>query len=195
VEAQNQELHIQAGTLQIQAQNVALREDALLEEVRIEGGAIRFDLDAAGVWRLETGELRVRAALSEANLNRLLTANLPADMPLKNLHIDLFSSKARLTGTYVKLIGIPISADVAIKIRNGVDVYFDLTGARAGVGLPAAAVEVIAGQVNRELSGKIGAQLRQLPFPVFLDEIRCEPGRLTLLGRTRLALSGSSVAP
>jgi hypothetical protein len=191
--AEAEALHLQMQKAQIQAQGVQVREDIFLEEVRLEGGAIRLDWEPTGDFTLDFGEVKVRAEMSEPNLNRMLLANLPSELPLKNLQFSLFTGKLRMTGNYVKLISIPISVDANLLVLNGIEVLFDLTEMKAGVGMPAAVVEVIEGQLNRTLSRQIGEQIRQLPFPVSLDEIRCEAGRLIVFGRVKLRLPFASI--
>src|SRR5690349_3412451 len=60
--------------------DVRLRPDIVLDEVHIEGGDISVDPATGDAEpRVTSGETRVRAVMSEANLNRLVTVNLPAD--------------------------------------------------------------------------------------------------------------------
>ena len=174
------------GAMTLTMQNVTLREDVILEEVRIEGADIdaQAPTEPGGQPRLRTGEMKFRAAISEPNLNRLLAANLPPDAPYRNLKVALYSGKARISGSAVKVLSIPFSIDAAPVIANGVRVGFDLkTGSLAGIGLPSAIVEALEQTVNRA----IALDLTKLPVPVFLDEAKCEPGRLTLVGRARIA--------
>ncbi len=174
------------GAITLTMQNVTLRDDVILEEIRIEGGPIdaQAPAGAGGQPRVQTGEMKFRAAISEPNLNRLLTANLPPDAPVRNLKVALYSGKARISGNAAKALNLPFSMDAVPVIANGIRVSFDLrTGSVGGVGLPAPVVEAIEQAVNRA----VALDLTQLPFPVFLDEARCEPGRLTLIGRARIA--------
>ena len=189
---------IQIGAITINAQNIVLRDDVILEEIRIEGAEILLQgpSEPGAAPSVQTGEVKFRAAISEPNLNRLLAANLPADAPVKNLKVALYSGKARISGNFVKTFGLPFSLDAAPVIANGVRVRFDLkTGSLVGIGLPSAVVEAIEQVVNQAVE----IDLTKFAVPVFLDEARCEPGRLTVLGRARIvwppAPSGPSLLP
>ncbi len=186
------EIQIAVKSAQIVAQNVEVTPNILLEEVRLEGGAMRVNCNALGVTDIDLGEVRIRATLSEPNLNQIVQANIPPDMPLKNLQFNLYTGKIKVTGNYVKLISIPVAIDAVILVKNGIDLYLDLTEVKAGMGLPSSVVEVIEGHINRALGHQIGEQIRQLPFPIYIEEIRCEPGRLTVIGRLRVQLNLST---
>ena len=135
--------------------------------------------------------MKFRAAISEPNLNLLLEKNLPPDAPVRNLRVALYSGKARISGSAIKILSIPFSIDAAPVISNGVRVGFDLkTGSVVGIGLPSAVIEAIEQAVNRA----VAVDLTKLPIPVFLDEARCEPGRLTLIGRARIVWPPASAA-
>ncbi|GDX41281.1 hypothetical protein LBMAG21_15730 [Armatimonadota bacterium] len=106
---------------------------------------------------------------------------------MKNVALALFSEKAKITGNLVKgFISLPVAVETVIKVRNGVEVYFDLTDVKAGIGLPPAVVEVVEGQMNAEVRGIIQAQLKVCPIPIYVEEIVSEPGRLIVQGKTRL---------
>ena len=176
---------LQIGTAVLNAANVQLRDDVILDEVRIESAEISLEQPAGSgePAQIKTGEVKFRATMSELNLNRMLTANLPPEAPVRNLKVALFSGKARISGTLVKVIGIPFTIDATIKIVNGVRVIFDLTtGTLVGLGLPSAVVELIEQSVNRAVS----QDLTKLPVPVYLEEVRCEPGRVTVIGKARI---------
>lgn len=182
-------VQVGVSSAQVVARGVSVSPHLLLEEVTLEGGTMSLGGTTAGITNMDLGEVKVRATLSEPNLNRIVQANLPADLPLKNLQFSLYSGKVKVSGNYVKLVSIPVVVDATILVKNGIDISLDLTEVKAGVGLPAAVVEVIEGQLNRELGRQIGEQMRQLPFPVYVEEIRCEPGRLVAFGRMRVKLS------
>lgn len=186
------------GTLTLTMQNITLRDDLVLEDARIEGAEITIEAptEPGGQPHIQTGELKFRAAISEPNLNRLLSANAPQDASVRNLKVTLYSGKARISGSAVKVLSIPFSLDAVPKIANGIRVSFDLkTGSLVGIGLPSAIVDAIEQVVNRA----VALDLTKLPFPVFLEEAKCEPGRLTLVGRARiawpLASAGKTVMP
>ena len=175
---------LQFGTALFQAQNVRLRPDTLLDEVRIEGADISVQPPASpgDTARVQTGEMKFRATMSEPNLNLLIQANFPADIPIRNLHIALFSGKARISGQLHKVISLPFTVEATLLITHGVRVGFDLTDVRAGIGMPAVLVEMLEQAMNRACE----LDLTKLPFPVYLDEARCEPGRLTVVGKARV---------
>lgn len=174
---------ILVGGAKIDLINVQLREDLRLDEVHLEGGDVKVDLPLkeGDTGRVSTGEVLFRLAMSEPNLNRLLEANLPADVPVRNLKVSLFSGKARISGQYVKLIALPFTLDAVPRVENGIRIMLDCQGATAGVGLPAPVVKGIEQLINEHLQ----LDLSELPIPVWLNELRCEPGRLSAIGRAR----------
>lgn len=172
---------LRIGAAHIQLQNVQLREDVTLDEVHLDGETVVLEPPAGDApAHISTGETRVRAVMSEQNVNRMLAANLPPDVPLRNLRASLLSGKVRFTGQIVKLISIPITLEGVPKVENGVRVFLDWQGVRSGISWPAALVEVVEQYFNKTLD------LTKSPVPVWIDEIRCEPGRLTVLGRARI---------
>jgi len=176
---------ILVGAARIALENVQLREDILLDELHLEGGDIRIEppvgeMDA----RITTGETRIRAMMSEANLNRLVTANLPSDAPVRSLHIALLSGRARISGkALVSIVPFPFSIEATPRVENGVRVLLDCRTATLGVDMPRAVVDVLETRINEAL----GLDVSALEIPIWIDEIKCEPGRLTAIGRARIA--------
>jgi hypothetical protein len=181
---------IEIGSAQIHLQNVLLREDILLDEVHLDGGDVQITPPAGGEpARFRSEETRFRAVMSEPNLNRLLAANLPPDLPLRNLRAVLLSGRVRLTAQ-AKLLGLPLALEVVPRIENGVRVVPDWQGANlSGLSVPKALVEVLEQYLNKNLD------LTKTPFPVWLEEVRCEPGRLTVIGQARITLPPPPVTP
>lgn len=171
----------------ITLQNVVLSPELTLDEARLEGVNWSAEREEAGSLKADFGDVKFRVVVSEPNVNRALSAHIPAGFPLKNVSLSLFSGKVKISGSLVKgFISLPVAAEAVIKARNGVEVYFDLTEARAGVGLPPAVAEVIQGQMNAELRAIVAQQLQASPFPLYIEEIRAEPGRLIAQGKIRL---------
>jgi hypothetical protein len=172
------------GGAQIHLLNVQLRDDILLDEVHLEGGGVQITLPKAEgeAARITTGESLFRAVISEPNLNRLLAGNMPGDTSVRNLQIALFSGRARITGQIVRALGLPFTIEAVPRIDNGVRISFDFQSAKIGIGMPAALVDVIETFVNERLA----FDLSKLSVPVWLDALRCEPGRLTALGKVRI---------
>lgn len=177
-------ISIEAATITLR--NVQLQDAIVLDEVHLEGGEVRLELpENSAEFKATTGETRVRALMTEPNLNRMLEANLPDDGPVRNLRVAMFSGRASFKGQFVKsVMSLPFSLDAIPVITNGVRLSLDCRGTQiGGIGLPGPAVEVIEKILNERLT----VDLSEAPFPVRLDEIRCEPGRLTLLGRARFS--------
>jgi hypothetical protein len=176
---------LRIGTAKIDLRNVQLGGDVVLDEVLLEGGDIEIDAsrgeqDAT----ITSGETRVRAVMSEANLNRLVTAKMPQDSTVRNLNIALLSGKARISGkALVTFVPLPFTIEAVARVDNGQRVSLDCRSATMGIDLPRAVVDVIEQRINESL----GLDVSQLAIPVWIDEIQCEPGRLTALGRARIA--------
>jgi len=177
---------VNIGLASIRLQNVQLREDLLLDEVQLDGSGIHLEAperaDDTGRARAEATKFRV--AISEPNLNRFVEANLPADAPVRNLRVALFTGKAQVKGNLVKsVMSLPFSLEATLQIENGVRVKLDCKASSVGgIGLPAAAVDLI----EKYLNEKLALDLREAPIAVWLEELRCEPGRLTAIGKARI---------
>jgi hypothetical protein len=185
---------LQIGAAQIHLQNVQLREDVTLDEVHLEGETLRLEMPAAGEpAHVTTGETRFRVVMSEANLNRTLAANLPPEAEIRNVRLVTLSGKVRFTGQRVVLgLGVPFTVEAVPRIENGVRAFPDLQALNAaGMPMPAAFVEILEQRLRKTLT----LDLTQVPIPVWLDEIRCEPGRLTVLGKARFVWPPTPLAP
>ncbi len=185
---------VRIGGAQIDLRDVHLRDDITLDEVHLEAGNVELEPGVAGKpGRIAAGETAFRALVTEENLNRLLAGSVPKDAPVGGLKIALLSGKARITGNFVKFgISVPFTLDALPRIENGVRVSLDCKDVNlVGVSLPAAVVEIVQQQLNASLS----LDLTRLPVPVWLDEARCEPGRLTIVGKARLTWPLETAAP
>ena len=177
---------IQFGAATLRVKNVLLQEGLLLDEVSLEGEEIHLDLPTAAndTFGVRTGEVRIRATIAEPNLNRVIALLLPADAPVRNLQVAIYSGKLEFKGQFVKsVLSLPFTLEAVPVIENGIRISLDCKAAKAsGFGLPPAAVDVVEKVLNERLTLDLG----QSPLPVWLDEIRCEPGRLTVLGKGRI---------
>ena len=170
------------GKAKVNLQDFQLREDIVLDDVNLQGGEIQIEVpkSAAEPPHIKTGEIHVTAMMVETNINRLVHANLPPDVPVKNLQIQMLSGRAKVTGQFVKFLPIPFAVEVVPIIENGVRVKFGLQSSSGGT--PKAILDMIQPLLNE----KLNIDLAILPFPFWLDEIRCEPGRVTILGKAKI---------
>lgn len=182
---------IRIGGAQLHALNVQLLEDLILDEVHLEGGDIRAEMPAvmSAPPHVRAEAVQFRVVMSEPNLNRCLAASQPPDALLRGLKVSVLSGKLRVTGQIVKIISMPITLEAIPRIDNGVRVSLDWQGMKVGIGLPKAMVDILEEQLNKTID------LTQLPIPVWVDEIRCEPGRLTAIGRARVDWPPLSATP
>lgn len=167
--------------------NARLRPDITIDELDLDGRVhLEPGSDMADAPRLDAGEVRVRAMISEPNMNRMLSANVPRNTPVRALQVAVLTGKVRVTGQYVVLgIGLPFTAEAIIRTENGVRVIPDWQSIRAaGMPIPGAGVDVIEQHLHRHMA----IDLTRLPVPVWIDEVRCEPGRVTVNARVRLTL-------
>ena len=171
------------GKAKIGLQDLRLREDILLDDVRLEGEGVRIDLpETSGVPpHVETGEVKFSAMMTEANVNRLVQGNLPANAPVRNLQLTLLTGRAKVSGQYVKLIPIPFVVEIVPQIENGVRVRLALQSS-PGLPIPKPILDAIESHLNHMAN----IDLSGLPVAVRLDEIRCEPGRITTSGKIRV---------
>ena len=191
---------IKIGGAQIHLKQVQLRDDILIDEIHLDGKELEYQTrkteapDASrGVHnKVSVAETGFTAMMTEPNINRLLLANLPADAPVRNARLFLLSGKARITGHFVKsVLSLPFTVEAVLVVDNGVRVHLDFQEARIGFKLPGPVLDVIEQVMNRSLS----LDLSRLAVPIRLDEIKCEPGRLTIKGQARIAWPPVSVAP
>ena len=197
--------NIRVGGAQIHLQQVQLRDDILIDEIHLDAKNGSFEehkeerkgetaqngqTKAQSVLQIE--ETGFTATISEPNLNRLLAANVPADAPVRHLRLLLLSGKARVTGQFVKsVLSLPFTVEAVPVVDNGTRLHLDFQSAKMGVTLPGPVLDVIEQVLNRSLS----LDLSRLPVPVRLDEIKCEPGRLTVKGKARIAWPALVAAP
>ncbi len=174
-------LHIDSA--QIVFKNVQFGDKMVLDEVQLNGANIQLNLglDTVPPVSVSSGETQFRALITEANLNALLAKNMPDDIPVKNLHLSLLSGKVKLSAQLNKMFKLPISVEGVLQVENGVKVFFEWQQVSAGgIPLPSQLVELLQQQINKSMD------LGKSPVPVWLDWIRCEPGRLTISGKARL---------
>ena len=184
---------VHIGGAQIHLQNVRLREDVLLDEVHLEGEDVHLESPTrpGESGTITTGETRVRIVVSEPNLNRILADNIPEDAPVRSLRISVLSGRLKITGNFIKsVMSLPFTVEATPKIENGIYVTYEFHSAKMGVGLPAAVVDVIQNIINERLM----LDMSKSPIPIWLDEIRCEPGRISVLGKIRIQWPPASTA-
>ena len=195
--ARKQDVQFKVGGAQVHLQQVQLREDLTIDEVYLDGTEIAFEShQIAGeeepITKISVAETRFTAMMTEPNLNRLLAANMPADAPVRGVKLSLLSGKARVTGHFVKsVLSLPFTLEGIAVVDNGTRVRLDFQSARVGITIPAPVLEVIEQHMHRILT----LDLAKLPISVRLDEIKCEPGRLTIKGKAKIVWPPVVVAP
>jgi hypothetical protein len=176
---------ITAGSATISLRNACISPSLVVDELVLEAGDLELTpgLDGRDL-TFSSGETRFRGMLTEVSVNKLISGNMPADTPLRNVKVTLYSGRAQVKGQFVKsVMSLPFTLDAKPVLTNGIRLTLDCSASQiGGIGLPGAVVEII----ERVLNEKLSLDLTQSAFPVRLDEVRCEPGRLTVLGRARL---------
>lgn len=194
---QKQNVQFTVGGAQIHLQQVQLREDLLIDEVHLDGTEIAFEAhkvvgEEEPLTKISVAETKFTAMMTEPNLNRLLTANMPSDVPVRGMKLALLSGKARITGSFVKsVLSLPFTLEGVPVLDNGMRVLLDFQAGRLGLPVPGPILEVVEQLLNRVLA----LDLAKLPIPVRLDEIKCEPGRLTIKGKARIVWPPVVAAP
>jgi hypothetical protein len=196
-DGRSKEVDVRIGGAQIHLKQVQLRDDILIDEIHLDGKELEYQTRKTEASdsvqnKISVADTGFTAMMIEPNINRLLMANMPADAPVRNVRLFLLSGKARITGHFVKsVISLPFTVEAVPIVDNGVRVHLDFQEARIGFKLPGSVLDVIEQVINRSLS----LDLSRLSVPVRLDEIKCEPGRLTIKGQARIAWPPVSVAP
>ncbi|HEV2473494.1 MAG TPA: DUF2993 domain-containing protein, partial [Chthonomonadales bacterium] len=169
---------ISAGSAQIELRQVALLPGVTLDELSIRSGALELkSCPPQG----SAGDVTFRAVVSEANLNTAIRAALPPDSPVRNVSVAVLTGKLRFEGHLARMFSMPISMEAVPRIENGTIVALNWQAARLGVNLPAMVIDIVRQHLNHSLD------LRALPIPIWLDEVRCEPGRVTLSGKAQIS--------
>jgi len=192
-ETKKQAEKVHVATAQIHLTNVKLRDDVILDEVHLEGENILAEApqNKGDNGRITATDTKVRAMMTEANVNLLLAGNVPADAPVRNLSIAILSGKVRITGHVVKsVMSLPFTIEAIPRIDNGVRVWLDFQSSKMVFNMPASVTEMIEQQINKQLA----IDLSKLPFAVRIDEIRCEPARLTVLAKANIVLPPAPAA-
>lgn len=181
---------LECGPTQIISRNVRLRADLVLDEVRLNTDSAHYESRLLpGEAHVTIDELNAQITVSEPNLNQFIAANLAKDAIVRNVHVSLLTGKVRITGQFVKLISIPFTLEALPRIENGNRVVPEFLGMNASVfSLPATAVDIIEARLVPSLT----LDLSQLPLPVYLNEVRCEPGRLIIVGKARIHLPAAA---
>ena len=173
-------------TVEIKLGQVRLRPDVVLDDVRLSTTNVQITLppEKGEKPTILADETRFSGVLTEPSLNALIAGALANNASLKNIQVALLTDKAKITGQYMaKFLPLPFTVEAIPFIENGVRVMLDFRAANAAVfSLPASWVDILETNVN----GKVALDLGRLPFPVWLDTVRCEPGRLVLEGKAKL---------
>lgn len=159
-------------------------KNIIVDEVHIQSSGLRL------AWQPQEGtaphvdikDTNVTLMMTETNVNRLIAAYAPAEGLAKELQITLLTGRMMVSGKIkFGILHATFQAKVIPTIRSGTRIWLDILEIKSIAPMPPAAREMIEKQVNEQ----IPLEFDQLPFPVFLDEIRCEPGRITCCGRLR----------
>ena len=174
-----------AGAATISLRNACISPDIIVDELVLEAADLSFKLGVEGQeFKFSSGETRFQGMFTEASVNRLITGSIPLDTPLRNVKVALYSGRAQLKGHFVKsVMSLPFTLDAKPVLTNGIRLSLECSSTQiGGIGMPGAAVDII----ERVLNERLFLDLSKAVFPVRLDEVRCEPGRLTIVGRARL---------
>jgi hypothetical protein len=168
----------------VDARNVAFGPFLVMDEVHMEVDDILITppVSLGEAPHVACGDARVSALISEQNLNRALELGLQPDGALKDIRVAMMSGRVRLSFQLAKLVSLSVSVEATPRIENGIRVVLDWQAATvAGIAVPHGIVTALQDRINKALD------LSKSPVPVWIDEVRCEPGRLTVLGKVQLA--------
>ncbi|HLI48607.1 MAG TPA: DUF2993 domain-containing protein [Chthonomonas sp.] len=190
---------------QVRLHNVTLQLPQLpgalhVDEVTVELGNAHFDQSPGFKPQISADFTSITLVLSEVTLNPLLHNFTPLSAPVRELRIRLLSGRAIVDGKFLPAqknpylpflsnLPVPFTAEVVPVIASTTQIRVELKSVRTGFALPEMAVQHIERLIN-ELPI---LSLKSLPFPVALQDIRCEPGRLIV--RAAVQFSWPFVAP
>ncbi len=177
---------IKADSASLRLTRVEFAPGFVIDEVQLDASdlSVLFGTPPPGDLPFRCGEVRLRAVISEINLNLLLEKHTPPDVPVKNLKAALLSGRILLRGQFLKAVmALPFAMEATPVIVDGKRIKLTCAGSQVGgMSLPQAAVQVIEMAINE----KITIDLTQSPIPISLQELRVEPGRITATGTARL---------
>lgn len=160
------------------------------DDLSIELGPTHFAFDNA--LHGELGPTNITVVLAEVTLNTILEQFVPSNAPVADLSLRLLSNKVIAEGRFlpakIKLpfsflsVPIPFTAEVIPTLPSPTQIYLELKTVRTGFPLP----EIAIHKIEQMLNELLGLNLQNLPIPLTLQEIRCEPGRLTVHAHTQL---------
>ncbi|MCS6777388.1 MAG: DUF2993 domain-containing protein [Chloroherpetonaceae bacterium] len=174
---------LELGPTEVVSRQVHLPHGVVLEQVQLHAEAARYIPETrSSAARVVIDELHVKAVISEPHLNAMVGAHLRSEV-LRGINVAILSGKLRVTGQFVKWIPVPFTLEVTPHIENGIRIRPEFLGlSAAAFALPSSAVELL----EQHLRPLLTVDLTQLPVPVYVDRLVCEPGRLVLQGRARL---------
>jgi hypothetical protein len=177
---------ITAGSANITLRNATIGPNIVVDELILDAADLELAPGSDGQeLRFSSGETRFRGMFTEASVNKIVASNIQADTPVRNIKVSLYTGRAQVKGQFVKsVMSLPFTLDAKPVLTNGIRLSLDCSATQiGGIGLPGAAVDII----ERVLNEKLYIDLTGSTFPVRFDEVKCEPGRLTVIGRARFS--------
>ena len=174
---------IKIGASSLIIRDAQLRPDLLIDEVSIEAaGFVISQLDPSNLQVNSSSESRFRATISEVNLVNFALANLPDNVRkmLRETRITILQGKVQVQCVPYAL-PLTITVEASPVIVGGKIIQLNWHGAQlGGIAFPTPMIDLVARHLNQSYD------LSTLPIDFRLEEIRCEPGRLTALGWAKL---------
>lgn len=176
---------ISASSVTVTLGQIQIKPHVAIDEVTLSSDSVTIEPSAEKGQppRIQAGETRFSGVLTEPNLNALVQSLTEKNPSLKDVQVALMSGKAKITGQYVKLLPVPFTVEAVPIIENGIRLVLDIVASNTGIiSHPSWFINLL----ETNVMSKVAVDLSRLPFPVWLDEARCEPGRLVLRGKARL---------
>jgi hypothetical protein len=176
---------IVASAVTLTLGQIQIKPNVAIEEVTLSSDSITIEpsSEKGQPPRIQAGETRFSGVLTEPNLNALVASVLANSPTMRDVQVALMSGKAKITGQYVKLLPVPFNVEAVPIIENGIRLVLDVVGSSTGI---ISHPNWLVNFLETNVVSKVAVDLGKLPFPVWLDEARCEPGRLVLQGKARL---------
>ena len=173
---------ISFGSASLQLRDAQLRPDLLIDEFALDASTIRISPNGNDLKVETTKETKFRAVISQANLVKFVQANLPENVRgmIRETRITILQGKVQVQAV-PSALPLTITVEATPTIVAGKTVELIWHGAQlAGIPFPSAMVDLVARHLNQSYD------LSTLPIEFRIDEIRCEPGRLTVIGWAKL---------
>jgi len=176
----------QADSASITLRNFRPGHGFVIDEMVLTGDRIEIVTPAdARALSISIEHTRFRGMITEINLNEMLASLSLDGAPVRNLKLAIYSDRVQIKGQLIEsVLSLPFVLDAKPVITRNVRLSLECSSTQiGGLGMPGPAVELI----ERMLLEHLSLDVSESVMPIYLDSVKCEPGRLSLTGRANIS--------